>query len=134
MIIFDRININMSKEENKKTFINLKVKSGEESETLSNNSRNAAGYRRGLDPFENEVDLSEKSKSESLSANLSTFSEIAARIETPAHIGDFQQNELDWFKFESRVRGMLSDNMNMLVNSLNKTNRLVTELKATAEL
>jgi hypothetical protein len=88
----------------------------------------------GLGPFLKNDDSSEQTERESENSNLSTFTEIAAKVNKFLPLAGYKNNELDWFELESKMREIISIYMKNLISSLEKTDRSLQQVKRTCDL
>ena len=86
----------------------------------------------GLKPFEDDVsDFSGKACSKS---DLSTFTEIAERVNKFVPTTGYKSEELDWFELESKIREMVSTNIKSIIKSIAKNNKKVQQINRTCEI
>ena len=80
-------------------------------DNASESSRITKNSLLGLDPLEEDIDLSVESKKVSDNSNISTFTDIAARIGKDLRSTGYKNCELDWLELETKVREMLSEQL-----------------------
>ncbi|CAI2361534.1 unnamed protein product [Moneuplotes crassus] len=78
---------------------------------------------------EDELDLTDGSKQGSASDKISTFTEIAARVGKDLHEKGYKNSELDWLELETKMREMLSEQLQIVFKTFDKKTDEINQLK-----